>query len=58
MGAPIDPDGLKPVAVQGVCADVVGGGRIGTLPDNHSILFPILISLVFLVWAHMALMVV
>ena len=29
MGAPITPDGLKPVVVKGVCNDGVGGGWIG-----------------------------
>ena len=34
MGAPVTPDGLKPVVVKGVCNDVVGGGRIGTPIDG------------------------
>ena len=30
MGAPIAPNGLKPVVVKGVCCDGVGSGQIGT----------------------------
>ena len=57
MGAPVDPDGLKPAVLSKVYVLMmwVVVGLALCLADIHSILFLILISLVL---AHMALMVV